>query len=137
MYVTYYAEQGIKHESTVVLCTEFMTSNMHWDLPHTGLQCSVHLYRVQDLKPDQYSAVIPEGGAIQSKGGAWTHSLQVLSSSSFSTQRCAPNIFRGYKCLRFSLIKHVLQTFIPMNLISHACCKKAAITRKLNPQKPF
>ncbi len=30
-------------------------------------------------------------------------------------------IFQGYKCSWFLLIKHILRTFIPTNLISHAC----------------
>ncbi len=34
-------------------------------------------------------------------------------------------IFRGYKYLWFSLIKRLPQTFIPMNLISHACMHAA------------
>ncbi len=43
-------------------------------------------------------------------------------------------IFRGYKCSWFSRIRHEPRTFITANLIfMHACCKKGAIPRKLNP----
>ncbi len=47
-------------------------------------------------------------------------------------------IFREYKMLAvFTNYKHVSRIFITTNLISHACCIKAAIPRKLILRKLF
>ncbi len=56
-----------------------------------------------------------------------------------NVERCA-NVYRvifvGIKCSWFLLIKHVLRTVIPTNLIPHACMlAKATIPRTLNPSK--
>ncbi len=53
----------------------------------------------------------------------------VISLSSLAYPIYSDN-FCGYKCSWFLLIKHVLQTFIPTNLIPHACmhaCKRLKI----------
>ena len=46
-------------------------------------------------------------------------------------------IFRGYKCLRFSLIKHLPRTFIPTNLISHAYCRNVHVEFSSSFKLPF
>ena len=43
--------------------------------------------------------------------------------------------FRGYKCSWFSLIKYVLRSFTPINLIPHASMLASAIPQKLNLSK--
>ncbi len=46
-------------------------------------------------------------------------------------------IFRGYKCSKFSQIKHVPQTFITANLISHACMLQKLLFHDIKFAKAF
>ena len=48
------------------------------------------------------------------------------------------DVFRGYKYLWFLQIKHVPQTFITANLISHACMlQKSCYSTKIKSTKTF